>query len=66
MPISKVEGGWKASYAGKTATFKRKSDAEKWASKYTGKKKEVAAVLSRQGKPKRPGRRKRPTPRYTA
>ena len=39
MPISKVKGGWKASYAGKTATFKKKSDAEKWASKYTGKKK---------------------------
>ncbi len=39
MPISKVEGGWKASYAGRTATFKKKSDAEKWSSKYTGKKK---------------------------
>jgi len=44
MPISKVEGGWKASYAGKTATFKRKSDAEKWALKYTKKKKEVVQV----------------------
>ncbi len=64
MAIKKVDGGWKASYAGKTATFKTKAAAEKWASKYTGKKKEVAAVLSKQGKPRRPGRRKRP-PRYT-
>ena len=44
MPISKVEGGWKASYAGKTATFKTKAAAEKWASKYTKKKKEVVKV----------------------
>ena len=44
MPISKVEGGWKASYAGKTATFKTKAAAEKWSSKYTGKKKEVVKV----------------------
>ena len=39
MPIRKVEGGWKASYAGRTATFKTKAAAEKWSSKYTGKKK---------------------------
>jgi len=44
MPIKRVDGGWKASYAGRTATFKTKSAAEKWASKYTGKKKEVVKV----------------------
>ena len=56
MPISKVEGGWKASYAGKTATFKTKAAAEKWSSKYTKKKKEVAAY--KKGRP----HRKKPKP----
>ena len=60
MAIKKVDGGWKASYAGRTATFKTKSAAEKWASKYTGNKKEVAAY--KKGRPRRkksPGRPRR-------
>ena len=59
MPIKKVDGGWKASYAGRTATFKTKAAAEKWSAKYTGNKKEVAAY--KKGRPRRkkgPGKRR--------
>ena len=58
MPISKVEGGWKASYAGRTATFKTKAAAEKWSSKYTKKKKEVAGSRKKSRRTRRPGKRK--------
>ena len=56
MPITKVEGGWKAAYAGRTATFKTKSAAEKWSAKYTKKKTKVAAY--KKGRP----HRKQPKP----
>jgi len=43
MPIKKVKGGFVASYAGKSRTFKTRAAAEKWAAKYkTGGKKELA------------------------
>ena len=37
--------------------------AKKKGKKKKAPKKEVAAVLSKQGRPRRPGRRKRPAPR---
>jgi hypothetical protein len=34
MPIKKVKGGFVATYAGKSKTFKKRSAAEQWADKY--------------------------------
>ena len=39
MPIRKKDGGFVATYAGRSRTFKTKAAAEKWAEKYTGKTK---------------------------
>jgi len=52
MPIKKVKGGFVASYAGKSRTFKTRAAAEKWASKFTGKT-EIAAY--KKGRPRRKG-----------
>lgn len=42
MPIRKKDGGFVATYAGRSRTFKTKAAAEKWAEKYTGKTKTAA------------------------
>ena len=52
MPIRKKDGGFVASYAGKSRTFKTRAAAEKWASKFTGKT-EVAAYKKGRKNPKK-------------
>ena len=52
MAIKKVKGGFVASYAGKSRTFKTRDAAEKWAAKFTGKT-EIAAYKKGRKNPKK-------------
>jgi len=53
MPIRKKDGGFVATYAGRSRTFKTKAAAEKWAEKYTGK---TQTAAYKRGRPRRKGK----------
>ena len=53
MPIKEKDGGFVATYAGRSRTFKTKAAAEKWAEKYTGK---TQTAAYKKGRPRRKGK----------